>query len=81
MRRGASGQFKESDDMGGSLKRDRQQMAKRKVKSGQEIGATGKVFFFFSNRLGCAGSLLVTVVLSALLFVLMRGCSGPPNAF
>ena len=39
------------------------------------------MFVFFSNRLGCAGSLLVTVVLSALLFLLMRGCSGPPNAF
>ena len=60
---------------------DRQQKAKRKVKSGQEIGATGKVFVFFSNRLGCAGSLLVTAVLSALLFLLMRGCNGPPNAF
>jgi len=35
VRRGASGQFKESDDVGGSLKRDRQQKAKRKVKSGQ----------------------------------------------
>ncbi len=34
------------------------------------------MFFFFSNRLGCAGSLLVTVVLSALLLLLMRGCSG-----
>ena len=33
------------------------------------------MFVFFSNRLGCAGSLLVTVVLSALLFVLMRGCA------
>ena len=33
------------------------QQAKRKVKSGQEIGGTGKVFVFFSNRLGCAGSL------------------------
>ena len=35
VRRGASGQFKESDDVGRSLKRDRQQKAKRKVKSGQ----------------------------------------------
>ena len=35
VRRGGSGQFKESDDVGGSLKRDRQQKAKRKVKSGQ----------------------------------------------
>jgi len=50
-------------------------------KAGWEIGAIGKVFVFFSNRLGCAGSLLVTVVLSALLFVPMRGCSGPPNVF
>jgi hypothetical protein len=34
------------------------------------------VFVFFSKRLGCAGSLLVTVAASALLFMLMRGCSG-----
>ena len=40
VRRGASGQFKESDDVGRSLKRERQQKAKRKVKSGQEIGGT-----------------------------------------
>ena len=39
------------------------------------------MFVFFSNRLGCAGSLLVTVVLSVLLFLVMRGCSGPPGAF
>lgn len=39
------------------------------------------MFFFFSNRLGCAGSLLVTVVLSALLVLVLRGCSGPPGAF
>jgi hypothetical protein len=37
------------------------------------------VFVFFSNRLGCAGSLLVTVVLSALLILLMRGCSAGPG--
>jgi hypothetical protein len=35
VRRGAKGQFKKSDDVGRSLKRDRQQKAKRKVKSGQ----------------------------------------------
>ena len=35
VRRGASGQFKESDAVGRSLKRDRQQKAKRMVKSGQ----------------------------------------------
>jgi hypothetical protein len=37
------------------------------------------VFFFFSNRLGCAGSLVVTVVLSALLILVVRGCSGSPG--
>ena len=35
VRRSATGQFKESDDVGRSLKRDRQQKAKTKVKSGQ----------------------------------------------
>ena len=35
VRRSATGQFKESDDVGRSLKRDRQQKAKKKVKSGQ----------------------------------------------
>jgi hypothetical protein len=40
------------------------------------------MFFFFSNRLGCIGSLLVTLVLSALIILLMRGCStGPGTAF
>ncbi len=28
------------------------------------------MFFFFSNRLGCLGSILVSVVLSALLYFL-----------
>ena len=32
------------------------------------------MFFFFSNRLGCAGSILVSIVATALLFVLLRGC-------
>ena len=40
------------------------------------------MFVFFSNRLGCAGSLLVTVLLSTLLFLLMRGCTtGPGTTF
>jgi len=81
VRRGATGQFKESDDVARSLKRGRQQKAKRKVKSGPGIEATDNVFVFFSNRLGCAGSLLVTVVLSMLLFLLMRGWISPPGAF
>jgi hypothetical protein len=34
------------------------------------------VFFFFFNRLGCLGSILVSVVGTLLLLALMRGCSG-----
>jgi hypothetical protein len=30
------------------------------------------VFLFFSNRLGCLGSLLVSLVLTALLVLLLR---------
>ena len=41
---------------------------------------TGKrytdVFAFFSNRLGCLGSLGVSIIGSIVLLVLMRGCSG-----
>ncbi len=33
------------------------------------------VFVFFSNRLGCLGSLVISIVLSALLILLMRGCT------
>jgi hypothetical protein len=34
------------------------------------------MFAFFSSRLGCAGSLLVSVIGTLLLILLMRGCSG-----
>ena len=30
------------------------------------------MFFFFSNRLGCAGSLLVTLMVSAVLILLLQ---------
>jgi hypothetical protein len=33
-------------------------------------GYGGWVFFFFSNRLGCLGSLLVSVAITLLLFFL-----------
>jgi hypothetical protein len=33
------------------------------------------MFVFFSNRFGCIGSIVISVVLSALLLVVMRGCS------
>jgi hypothetical protein len=33
------------------------------------------VFFFFSNRFGCFGSIIISIALSALLILLMRGGS------
>jgi hypothetical protein len=37
------------------------------------------MFFLFSNRLGCVGSIVVSVLLSGLLLMLMRGCSTAPG--
>jgi hypothetical protein len=34
------------------------------------------MFIFFSNRLGCLGSILVSIVLTVLVIALMRSCSG-----
>lgn len=34
------------------------------------------MFVFFSNRLGCLGSLAVSVVLSIVLILAIRACSG-----
>ncbi len=31
------------------------------------------MFLFFSNKLGCIGSILVSLALSAVLYFLMRG--------
>jgi hypothetical protein len=33
------------------------------------------VFVFFSNKLGCAGSILVSLIGTALLVMLMRSCA------
>jgi hypothetical protein len=33
------------------------------------------MFLFFSNRLGCLGSIGVSIVLSLILIALMRSCS------
>lgn len=38
------------------------------------------MFIFFSNRLGCAGSIVVSVLLSLLLIFLLRSCSASPGA-
>lgn len=34
------------------------------------------MFVFFSNKTGCLGSLAISAVLTGLLFLVMRGCSG-----
>jgi hypothetical protein len=36
------------------------------------------MFAFFSSRLGCGGSLLVSIIGTLLLIGLMRACSGTP---
>ena len=33
------------------------------------------MFFFFSNKLGCLGSLLVSALLTVLVVGLLRGCA------
>jgi hypothetical protein len=39
------------------------------------------MFFLFSNRLGCLGSLVATILGSLLLIALMRGCSTAPTGW
>jgi hypothetical protein len=39
------------------------------------------VFLFFSSRLGCLASMVVSLALSALLVVLARGCSTGSSFF
>jgi hypothetical protein len=33
------------------------------------------VFVFFSNRLGCVGSIVVSIIGTAILLMLMRSCA------
>jgi hypothetical protein len=37
------------------------------------------MFLFFSNRLGCLGSVAVSAVLSLILIFAMRACNRPPS--
>jgi hypothetical protein len=37
------------------------------------------MFVFFSNRMGCLGSIVISIAVSALLILLMRGCSSPAS--
>jgi hypothetical protein len=34
------------------------------------------MFAFFSDRLGCAGSLAVSIIGTLILFLVMRSCAG-----
>ena len=34
------------------------------------------MFFFFSNRLGCGGSLLISLVISGILILALSQCNG-----
>jgi len=34
------------------------------------------MFFFFSNRLGCLGSLAISLLGTAILLLALRGCAG-----
>jgi hypothetical protein len=34
------------------------------------------MFAFFSSRLGCIGSVVVSLIGTALLLLIMRGCNG-----
>ena len=34
------------------------------------------MFGFYSNQLGCAGSIIVSIILSLILFAVIRGCNG-----
>ena len=36
------------------------------------------MFVFFSNRLGCVGSLSISIVGTILLLLLVRSCAGYP---
>jgi hypothetical protein len=37
------------------------------------------MFVFFSNRLGCLGSITVSIVGTILLILLIRSCMGSPT--
>jgi len=43
-------------------------------RTSQERRYTPTMFAFFSNRLGCLGSIAVSVIGTIFLIVLMRGC-------
>ena len=39
------------------------------------------MFFLFSNRLGCLGSIVASIIGTVLLLLLMRACVGGPSGW
>jgi hypothetical protein len=37
------------------------------------------MFVFFSNRIGCAGSIAISIAGTVLLLLLIRSCTGYPS--
>jgi hypothetical protein len=46
------------------------------VRSAGGVGSAARVFVFFSNRLGCVGSLMVSLVATLVLILLLKACNG-----
>ena len=44
------------------------------MRTGTESNAA--VFAFYSNRMGCIGSIIVSLIGSAILVLVLRSCSG-----
>jgi hypothetical protein len=53
------------------------QIVERMLEGHWRVGYAVTMFLFFSNRLGCLTSIVISIILSALLMLLLRGCSGP----
>jgi hypothetical protein len=46
-----------------------------RLRRGTRRAAAASMFGFFSTRLGCVGSIIVSIVGSLLLMLVLRGCS------
>ena len=44
--------------------------------TGPVLAVTERMFLFFTRKLGCAGSIVVSIIGTLLLVLLMRACSG-----
>jgi hypothetical protein len=44
--------------------------------SGVRMGGEGRMFVFYSNKLGCLGSIILSILLTGILIFALRGCVG-----